>query len=76
MQAVLDDPDILHSFLLYADYEDVINYCRSYKLASQICRNHFFWQQKAQVLLNVATENFNNENGTIPRSPALRYLKF
>lgn len=36
-------------FLEYADYKDIINYCKVNRLTNEICRDRAFWKSKAKV---------------------------
>lgn len=71
MESVLYNPDLLYNLLLDLDYEDVINYCRSYKQAALICQTPSFWEQKVLRDFNIPLDIFRNTD----LSPAQRYLQ-
>lgn len=68
---VLNVPDILRHILLQADYNTIINYCRSYVQAQNMCRDEIFWIQKAQQDFNILPNEFRETT----LSPAMRYLQ-
>jgi hypothetical protein len=68
---VLNDPFLLRYLLLQADYDTVLEYCRSHLEASRVCYDNIFWQQKAEQILNVPKNIFHNTN----LSAAQRYLQ-
>src|SRR5580692_3753683 len=45
------------NILLYSDYEDVLNLCRSSPIFFRICRNPYFWQEKAYYDFGVLPEH-------------------
>lgn len=71
VSTVLNDPFLLRSILIQADYNTILEYCRSYVQAQDVCRDNVFWMQKAQQDFGTS---FNNFRMTI-LSPALRYLQ-
>jgi len=74
VELVLHNPFLLRKLLLETDYDTVINYCRSYYQAQEICYDKLFWIQKAEQKLNVPREMFES-NILFYRSPAQRYLQ-
>jgi hypothetical protein len=67
----LRDSDLLRYLLSQADYDTIINYCRTYVQAQSICKSNVFWIHKAQQDFGTSADEFRN---TI-LSPAQRYLK-
>ena len=72
---VLAIPELLQNFLLHLDYDSILNYCRSYKQARNVCNNENFWAQKA---LQDFVTPFAEFNAPYQRdlSPAQRYLRY
>lgn len=68
---VLNDPFILRTLLLEADYETVIEYCRSHVETQEICRDNIFWIQKARHDFDVTPNEFRNTT----LFPIQRYLQ-
>ena len=68
---VLYIPELLWYMLQTANYDDVIEYCRSYIQAKQICRQNVFWIQKAQKDFGIPTNEFVNSR----LSSSQRYLQ-
>ena len=71
ISTVLNTPELLWYMLLKAEYEDVIEYCRSYVQAEQICRQNAFWIQKAQKDFGIPSNEFINTT----LSSSQRYLQ-
>ena len=46
IESVLETPELIQNILLYADYDTILNYCRTHKAASQICQNRIFWEER------------------------------
>src|SRR5689334_10816439 len=71
ISTVLNDSFLLRTLLFQADYDTILNYCRSHLQAQEICRDKVFWIQKAQKEFNISPNNFRNTT----LSPAQRYLE-
>lgn len=72
---VLAIPELLYNFLIRLDYDSILNYCRSYKQAQNICNNETFWAQKAwqdfAIPFTEFTAPYNRD-----LNPAQRYLRY
>ena len=68
---VLNVPELLRQMLLQADYDTIMNYCRSHVQAQLICRDTMFWISKAGHDFNISPDIFRNTN----LSPTQRYLQ-
>lgn len=64
-------PSLSHEIALHLDYDDIMNYCRSFKEAERLCRDRYFWQEKARLDFGTSQEDFNDTFLT----PAQRYLQ-
>lgn len=71
VSTVINTPELLWNLLLRADFDTVLEYCRSYDLASQICSQNVFWQQKAELMLNISRDVFYDTK----LNAAQRYLQ-
>lgn len=67
----MDNPLIYYRFLTFSDYDTIINWCRSHRLGQIVCRDHIFWENKAQIDFNVSKEEFRKTH----LSPAQRYFQ-
>lgn len=59
-QNIISAPELFYNVLFNADYDSVINYCLTHKEAILICRDPYFWQQKALYNFGISKEEFNN----------------
>lgn len=70
-EKIVTNPNLLFEVLLPLDYDSIINYCRTYTQAQEICRSGLFWRLKAQRDLGISPNKFNQTK----LSPAQRYLQ-
>lgn len=60
MVDISETPELIQNILLYADYNDIMNYCRTSKLAVDICKSLGFWAEKAKHDMKVPGDLFNS----------------
>lgn len=72
VSTVLNDPFLLRYVLLQANYNTVLEYCRSYFQAQSVCKDNVFWIQKAQKDFGISPDEFRDTAS----SPVLRYVEF
>lgn len=63
--------ELRRNTLLQADYDTILNSCRTSKEFQSICNDKSFWEEKALKDFGTSLEEFNNTNLT----PAQRYLQ-
>jgi hypothetical protein len=68
--SVLNNPLLLRNILIQSDYNIILDYCRSYKQAEEVCRDNVFWEQKAEKDFNVTRDVFRDT----ALSPVQRYF--
>lgn len=64
-------PELAENVLGGADYDAILNYCRSFKQSAYICRSATFWENKARRDFNISLDVFRNTD----LSPIQRYLQ-
>lgn len=63
--------EVMYQLLYHADYQSIINYCKTDRQARELCKDISFWKNKAMFEFGISKEHFAKTK----LSAILRYIQ-